>query len=473
MILTRKEKIAACFGKASDYDQAAHIQKEVARRLAGKIKAAFRQKSLPRQILEFGCGTGFLTEQLVKLFPEAHIRVTDLSSDMLNRTKGRLQQSDRRNYLDFQVMDGENPPKDQFYDLICSSLSLQWFTDRRSAMAVLIQQLKPDGQLIVSTLCQNSFQEWRDLYAEAGLICPLLDNAPIEVLETDWPLSGQGSWQSEDIIDYPESGFSFLKNLKKIGASLPKEGSSPLSFHQLSQLLKRFDEEKPKITYQIGYGLFRKKNRLGVFVTGTDTGIGKTFTAACLVKAWQARYWKPIQTGLAEEAGDSATVAQLVDLPTDHILPPAVALSAPLSPAAAAHLENYSISDDDLRLPKMDNEPLVIEGAGGLMVPITANKMMIDLIKEYGFPAILVARSGLGTINHTLLSLEALRNRDIPIAGVIMCGVLDKANKQAIEFYGKVKVIAEIPFLNIINDHQVSLVAQKIPTLESLLPKNS
>jgi dethiobiotin synthetase len=178
----------------------------------------------------------------------------------------------------------------------------------------------------------------------------------------------------------------------------------------------------------------------GVFVTGTDTGIGKTLVSAWLVAGWRAAYWKPIQTGaLADD--DSATVARLA--PGHKIHPPAWRLLAPLSPHAAARREGLRIALSTLNAPETDTA-LVVEGAGGVLVPIGDDTLMIDLIARLGLPALVVARSGLGTVNHTLLTLEALRRRGLPIAGVAMNGPRDPENRAAIEERGRVTVLAEI-----------------------------
>jgi malonyl-CoA O-methyltransferase len=207
--------------------------------------------------------------------------------------------------------------------------------------------------------------------------------------------------------------------------------------------------------------------RRGVFVTGTDTGVGKTVAAACLVRAWGADYWKPVQTGLAEEAGDSATVAELAGLPPDRIIPPCYALQAPLSPAAAAALEGVAIDLSAFAVPEGD-APLVVEGAGGVLVPLTADSLIIDLMVRLGLPVVVVARSTLGTINHTLLTLEALRWRVLPVAGVILNGPPNPANRAAIEHYGRVRVLAELPARPGLDAGTVAELARHIPPLESL-----
>ena len=205
----------------------------------------------------------------------------------------------------------------------------------------------------------------------------------------------------------------------------------------------------------------------GVFVTGTDTGVGKTVVAACLARAWHACYWKPLQTGLASEPGDTETVRRLAGLSPERLLPPLHALQAPLSPEAAARLEGVALSARDIRLPAID-PPLVVEGAGGLMVPIAPGEMMIDLVSRLALPVVLVARGTLGTINHSLLSLEALRRRGVPVAGVVLNGDGTDSNREAIERHGQVRIIVELPRLASLDATTLAELCRRVPPLSSI-----
>ena len=157
-------------------------------------------------------------------------------------------------------------------------------------------------------------------------------------------------------------------------------------------------------------------------VTGTGTGIGKTVFAAALTAAIGGIYWKPVQAGLATSGGefetDSETVMRLSGAP---VLPEAWRLKLAASPHRAAAEEGVLIDAQALVLPQTDR-PLVVEGAGGLLVPLTARTLYIDVFARWGAPLILCAGTGLGTINHTLLSLEAIRARDIPLLGIAFIG---------------------------------------------------
>ncbi|HKY79842.1 MAG TPA: dethiobiotin synthase, partial [Sphingobium sp.] len=171
-------------------------------------------------------------------------------------------------------------------------------------------------------------------------------------------------------------------------------------------------------------------------VTGTDTGIGKTVFAAGLAGLLGASYWKPVQAGLDPE-GDKESVARLSGLPPERILPEAYRLTTPASPHLAARIDGVEISLDRLALPRVDG-PLVVEGAGGVLVPFSETLLMADLFAHWGAPVILCARTSLGTINHSLLSIEALRNRGVPIAGIAFIGDPHAENERIIPQLGKV-----------------------------------
>ena len=202
--------------------------------------------------------------------------------------------------------------------------------------------------------------------------------------------------------------------------------------------------------------------RPGVFVTGTDTGIGKTVVCACLVRRFGADYWKPVQTGLAEDAGDSQTVARLAGAAPARIHASRHALRAPLSPEAAAALEGVSVALADFDLPS-GRAPIVVEGAGGVLVPLGGGALMVDLIARLGLPALLVARTALGTINHTLLSVEALRARGLAVAGVVMVGPGGEANAEAITRIGRLPVLARIDTLPELDRDAVEALAEGLP----------
>ncbi|PDT00416.1 dethiobiotin synthase [Rhizobium chutanense] len=180
-------------------------------------------------------------------------------------------------------------------------------------------------------------------------------------------------------------------------------------------------------------------------VTGTDTGIGKTVFAAALAGALSARYWKPVQSGL-EDGTDSEAVARLSGLPAEYILAEAYRLSTPASPHLSARLDGVEIDPARLEPPACTG-PLVIEGAGGLLVPLTKNTVFADVFARWRIPVILCARTSLGTINHTLLSIEALRSRDIPICGVAFIGAGNADTQATIAAIGQVEALGRLPLL--------------------------
>lgn len=184
-----------------------------------------------------------------------------------------------------------------------------------------------------------------------------------------------------------------------------------------------------------------------LFVTGTDTDAGKTVISALLTLALDAHYWKPIQSGVNEDS-DTRDVQSLTGLPQERFLPEAYRLTEPLSPHEAAAIDGVRIDLNAITPPALPQDaPLVVEGAGGLMVPLNDKALMLDLITRLGLPVVVVARSGLGTINHTLLTLAALRAAGAEVAGVIMNGPPHPANADAIAHFGRVPVLAQVPML--------------------------
>lgn len=187
------------------------------------------------------------------------------------------------------------------------------------------------------------------------------------------------------------------------------------------------------------------------FVTGTDTGVGKTVTCALLCSALDATYWKPIQTG-SREGTDRTTVTRIAGLSRGRTIPEAYCFSPPVSPHLAARMAGVRIQLRKIPPPHLSrDENLIVEGAGGVFVPVNETQLMTDLMRRLKLPVLLVARSSLGTINHTTLSLAALRAAAIEVRGVIMVGKPNAENRKAIEHYGKTPVIGMIPVLARIN----------------------
>jgi len=187
------------------------------------------------------------------------------------------------------------------------------------------------------------------------------------------------------------------------------------------------------------------------FVTGTDTDIGKTLVCAALMIGMKAVYWKPVQSGCVDGT-DTEWIKNVTGFPNSRFVPETYRLNLPLSPHAAADHDGVAIDMSEFYLPDIPSDSsLIVEGAGGVMVPLNTEYLMRDLMKQLSLPVLVVARSTLGTINHTLLTLSALRAAGIQVIGVVLNGEKNPLNRAAIEHYGKVRVVAEIEPLPIIN----------------------
>lgn len=204
----------------------------------------------------------------------------------------------------------------------------------------------------------------------------------------------------------------------------------------------------------------------GFFITGTDTNVGKTIVSAALLvhlrRHFACRYWKPIQTGTTTD-DDTATVRNLAGCAPSEILDAGVRLPEPVSPHLAARLAGTSIEMAPLlsvALGATSNSTWLVEGAGGVLVPINDTQLMVDLIVALTLPAVVVGRTALGTINHTLLTLEALRGRQVPVAGLVLVGAPNRENRTALEHYGGVPVLGVMPWLDCVTPQAVAEWAQ-------------
>lgn len=182
-----------------------------------------------------------------------------------------------------------------------------------------------------------------------------------------------------------------------------------------------------------------------IVVTGTDTDVGKTVFAAALTGALGASYWKPVQAG-TDDGTDRQRVARLAGIAPDRILPEAYSLATPCSPHRAAAIDGVTIDLARLTLPEVPG-PLVVEGAGGVLVPIVGTTTFADLFARWQQPVVLVARTALGTINHSLLSIEALRTRGVPIRGVAFIGDAVPDSEDTIVRLGDTRRLGRLPFV--------------------------
>lgn len=180
-------------------------------------------------------------------------------------------------------------------------------------------------------------------------------------------------------------------------------------------------------------------------IAGIDTEIGKTVISAIVTEALQADYWKPVQSGELEHT-DTDKVRALVSNSISAFHPEGYRLHTPMSPHAAAAIDGVTIEAEKLALPPTDNN-LVVELAGGLMVPLTHDFLNIHLIKQWNIPVILISKYYLGSINHTLLSVEILKAHGVAIAGIIFNGETNATSKEAILHYSQLPCLGEIPWI--------------------------
>jgi dethiobiotin synthetase len=194
-------------------------------------------------------------------------------------------------------------------------------------------------------------------------------------------------------------------------------------------------------------------NKRPIFITGIDTGIGKTLSSAVLTEKLKADYWKPVQAGELTSC-DTDKVRSWVSNPVSVFHPETYKLSQPFSPHKAAAIDKIKIDPEKFVLPKTDNQ-LIIEGAGGLMVPLCENFLIIDLIKKLNAEVILISQNYLGSINHTLLSVLALKQYQIPVRGIIFNGPKDIYSKTFILDYTGLKELGHLPHIDKIDKKSI------------------
>ncbi len=202
-------------------------------------------------------------------------------------------------------------------------------------------------------------------------------------------------------------------------------------------------------------------------ICGTDTDIGKTLISSFFVKGLNSFYWKPIQSGI-ESQTDSQTVEKLAQLSKEKIIKEAYVFTKPLSPHWAAEIDQKTINFEKLRLPKVQGS-LIVETAGGLMVPITRNFLQIDQIKQWNLPVILVCKSSLGTLNHTLLSIEALKQRNIEILGLVVNGEKHLDNPRTLVDFSGIPLIAEFPYIEKMDSNNLDILWKELDIKNKLL----
>lgn len=245
-MIPEKSRIAAAFERqAAAYDSVAAIQREAARHLARRIVA--RLPAPPRRILEIGCGTGLLSAELAAAYPQATLLLTDISPAMLDRARARLGEK-----AEYRLMDGEHPEGlTGGFDLIASSLAMQWFSDLPGALARLGRLLAPGGWLCFATLGAGSFAEWRAAHEALGLPCGLHDYPRAEAFP--WPPEIPGRIEEETLVEHHASGRAFARALKTLGAGAPAFGHRPLPAGAFRRVLAALEGEF-HATYRVLYG---------------------------------------------------------------------------------------------------------------------------------------------------------------------------------------------------------------------------
>lgn len=197
-----------------------------------------------------------------------------------------------------------------------------------------------------------------------------------------------------------------------------------------------------------------------IAILGIHTDIGKTIASAVIAEALQADYWKPVQAGGLDRT-DTHIVSSLLTNGAQRVHPEAYRLTQPMSPHAAAAIDNITIDHTQLPWPETSNT-LLVETAGGILSPMTDNATMVDFVQHYRLPAILISQNYLGSINHTLSGIEVLKSRQVPLLGVVINGEPNNATEQYIETYSGVPIIARVPFLQEVSRETVSECAQHI-----------
>lgn len=467
-VVEHSAKIRSHFDKAVHYRRFASIQKKAAYSLIQRIEKQLDGRQ-PHHILELGCGDGLLTNLLREKWPQAQIIASDFSDKMLQRAKENMGEQN----ISFKKIDISAPNVTQKFDLICSNMAFQWVEEEEKVIKKWLNFLKRNGVFALSTLLNNSFCEWRSA-AQHFNIETGIHNYPSFDAVKDWDFyPAQAYWKKENYQQCFSHGWEFLSSLKETGAATPREDYQPVKQHILKDIVHYFDQEfNASISWELGFGIIEIPPREGVFVTGTDTDIGKTIASAVLVKAWQGQYWKLLQTGLRCEKADLHTVMSLVGNPPCY--PSYGNYQAPLCPQDAAQEEGKKIDLSSLHVPQPDNDkPIIVEGAGGVMVPVTEKQMMIDLIQSLCLPVVIVTRSDvLGTINHTLLTIEALRKRHIEIAGVILNGENNPGFKRQILEKGKVRILAQFSRYEHVTPHVIYQLSKDVPSWQEIWDGN-
>ena len=196
-----------------------------------------------------------------------------------------------------------------------------------------------------------------------------------------------------------------------------------------------------------------------IAIAGIHTGIGKTIASAVIAEAIGADYWKPVQAGIEER--DNLLLKQLLTNGMERVHDEAILLTEPMSPHAAAVIDQVEIDYTKFPWPNTD-KTLIVETAGGLLSPMSGTTTMADFIQHYRLPTILIAQNYLGSINHTLLTIEVIRKRGINLLGLVMNGRSNESSESFIEQYAGLPIIARIPHFETLNNENIAAAAAQI-----------
>ncbi|MFC0205247.1 methyltransferase domain-containing protein [Novosphingobium soli] len=244
--MSRRERIRRAFAAAPDYDGQARVQRAVAASLAARI-AALELPPRPR-VLEIGCGTGFLTRALRDAGLAGEWLVTDIAGEMVERCRAGLGGEPGAATLRFAVLDGERgTPAGGPFDLVCSSLAVQWFDDAPAALARMTDWLAPGGHVLVTTLGTGSFAQWRAAHAAEGLVA----GTPAFAATERFAALAPAHLGIERLVERHADARAFLRSVKAIGAGTAAPAHRPLGPAQLRRVMERFDRSGCEVTYEV------------------------------------------------------------------------------------------------------------------------------------------------------------------------------------------------------------------------------